>query len=192
MEDGLLSSWDFLNSSRDLPGALGSGMSRGEDHLRRPINMSFQDSVAGWKTKLTGHIPPGQFGRYLVLGAWNTLFGYGSFAFFTAVLNDKVPHSYILASVISSLLNISVSFFGYKWFVFKTKGNYLREWTRCVAVYSGGILFGVFMLPILVALIRRNTRYFAEAPYIAGALLTGFMVLYSFLGHKKFSFRTPV
>jgi len=102
-----------------------------------------------------------------------------------------IPHSYILASVISSLLNISVSFFGYKWFVFKTKGHYLREWSRCVAVYSGGILFGVFVLPILVAVVRRNTRYFVEAPYIAGALLTVFMVSYSFLGHKKFSFRTP-
>ena len=153
--------------------------------------MSFQDSVAEWKTKLTGHIPPGQFGRYLVVGAWNTLFGYGSFAFFTAILNPRIPHSYILASVISSLLNISVSFFGYKWFVFKTKGNYLREWIRCVALYSGGILFGVLMLPILVALIRHNTRFFAEAPYIAGALLTGFMVLYSFFGHKNFSFRSP-
>jgi putative flippase GtrA len=125
------------------------------------------------------------------VGAWNTAFGYGSFAFFTAVLRPMIPHSYILASVISSLLNISVSFFGYKWFVFKTKGHYLREWSRCIAVYSGGILFGVFVLPILVAVVRRNTRYFVEAPYIAGALLTVFMVSYSFLGHKKFSFRTP-
>jgi hypothetical protein len=39
--------------------------------------------------------------------------------------------------------------------------------------------------------IRRNTRFFAQAPYIAGALLTAFMVIYSFVGHKKFSFRTP-
>jgi putative flippase GtrA len=149
------------------------------------------DSANAWRTKLTGHIPPGQFGRYLLVGTWNTAFGYGSFAFFTAVLSPMIPHSYILASVISSLLNISVSFFGYKWFVFKTKGNYLREWFRCVAVYSGGILFGVLILPILVTVVRRNTRFFVEAPYIAGALLTVFMALYSFLGHKKYSFRTP-
>ena len=32
--------------------------------------------------RLVDHIPPGQFGRYLLVGAWNTLFGYGSFAFF--------------------------------------------------------------------------------------------------------------
>ena len=102
-----------------------------------------------------------------------------------------IPHSYIAASVISSLLNISVAYLGYKFFVFKTKGNYLREWIRCVGVYSGGIIFGVVTLPILVALIRRNTRFVAQAPYIAGALLTAFMVVYSFVGHKKFSFRSP-
>src|SRR5208337_5022144 len=153
--------------------------------------MSLSDSASKWSTSLTRHIPPGQFGRYLLVGTWNTLFGYGSFAFFTAILSSVIPHSYIVASVISSLLNISVSYLGYKWFVFKTKGNYLREWIRCVGVYSGGILFGVVALPVLVTLIRRNTRFFAQAPYIAGALLTAFMVVYSFVGHKKFSFRTP-
>lgn len=153
--------------------------------------MSLSDSANKWSVKFTRHIPPGQFGRYLLVGAWNTLFGYGSFAFFTAILSPIVPHSYILASVISSLLNITVAYLGYKWFVFKTKGNYLREWIRCVGVYSGGILFGVLTLPVLVTLIRRNTRFFAQAPYIAGALLTAFMVVYSFVGHKKFSFRTP-
>jgi len=137
------------------------------------------------------HIPPGQFGRYLLVGAWNTLFGYGSFAFFTAILSPMIPHGYVAASVISSLLNISVSFLGYKWFVFKTKGNYLSEWVRCVGVYSVGILIVVLTLPVLVVIIRHNTRFFAEAPYIAGAFLTAFMAMYSFLGHKKFSFRPP-
>ena len=89
-------------------------------------------------------------------------------------------------------LNITVSYLGYKWFVFRTKGNYLREWFRCVAVYSGGILFGLIALPLLVVVIRHNTRFFAEAPYIAGALLTVVVVVYSFFGHKKFSFRSPV
>jgi len=141
--------------------------------------------------KLTRHIPPGQFGRYLLVGAWNTLFGYGSFAFFTAILSPMIPHSYIAACVISNVLSISVAYIGYKFFVFKTKGNYLREWIRCVGVYSGGILFGVLTLPVLVLVIRRNTRFVAEAPYIAGAILTAFMMVYSFVGHKKFSFRSP-
>jgi len=146
----------------------------------------------GWLANLVRHIPPGQFGRYLLVGAWNTLFGYGTFALLTAVLNRIVPHSYIWASLLSSLLNITVAYLGYKWFVFRTKGNYLREWIRCIAVYSGGIIFGLIALPLLVALIRHNTRFFAEAPYIAGALLTVVVVVYSFFGHKNFSFRSPV
>lgn len=146
----------------------------------------------GWLACLARHIPPGQFGRYLLVGTWNTLFGFGTFALLTAVLNRIVPHSYIWASLLASLLNITVSYLGYKWFVFRTKGNYLREWMRCVAVYSGGIIFGLIALPLLVVLIRHNTRFFAEAPYIAGALLTVVVVVYSFFGHKNFSFRSSV
>jgi putative flippase GtrA len=143
-----------------------------------------------WSAELTRHIPPGQLGRYVLVGAWNTMFGYGTFALFTAVLNRTVPHSYMWASLLSSLLNITVAYLGYKWFVFRTKGNYLREWMCCVAVYSGGIVVGLIALPVLVFLIRRNTRFFVQAPYIAGALLSVFVVIYSFLGHKHFSFRS--
>ncbi len=153
--------------------------------------MSLSDFASKWSAEITGHIPPGQFGRYLLVGVWNTLFGYGMFALFTAVLNPMVPHSYIWASLLSSLLNITVAYFGYKWFVFKTKGNYLREWMRCVAVYSSGIALGLIALPLLVFLIRHNSRFFTEAPYIAGAVVTVFAVVYNFLGHKNFSFRAP-
>jgi putative flippase GtrA len=142
-------------------------------------------------TALTQHIPPGQFGRYLLVGVWNTLFGYGTFALLTAILTPVVPYSYMWASLLSSLFNITVSYLGYKWFVFKTKGNYVQEWLRCVAVYGSAIAIGLIALPVLVTLIRRNTHFFSQAPYIAGAILMVFTIIYGFLGHKKFSFRTP-
>ena len=72
---------------------------------------------------LKRHFPPGLCGRYLLVGCLNTAFGYVAFAFFTAVLDPFVPQSYMLASVLGSLLSITVAFLGYKWFVFKTKGN---------------------------------------------------------------------
>jgi putative flippase GtrA len=74
--------------------------------------------------------------------------------------------------------------------VFKTKGNYLREWARCVVVYSGAIAIGLILLPILVAAVRHYTSYQRQAPYIAGAMLTVVSVVFSFFGHRKFSFRT--
>lgn len=140
-------------------------------------------------TALTGHIPPRQFGRYLLVGICNTAFGYATFAFFTALLDKVVPQSYMLASVLASFINISVSFLGYKWFVFKTKGNYLREWIRCMGVYGGSILVGLVFLPLMVYVIRHHFGLQRQAPYIAGALLTGVTVLVSFFGHKHFSFK---
>ncbi len=144
-----------------------------------------------WMVRLTRHIPPGQFGRYLLVGIGNTLFGYGTFALLTALLDRITPHGYVLASLLASVLSITVAYLNYKWLVFKTQGNYLREWARCVAVYSGGIIISAALLPLVVFVIRRGTGMQAAAPYLAGALLIGFNAVYSFLGHKKFSFRSP-
>ncbi len=148
-----------------------------------------RDTAPGFVSRLTSHIPPGQFGRYLLVGMWNTLFGYSTFAVLTALLKPYVPQSYILAAALSSLLNISVAFLGYKWFVFKTKGNYLREWVRCLAVYGSSMIVGIVALPIVVWVIHRTTAFDRQAPYLAGALVTLFGVVYNFLGNKKFSFR---
>lgn len=138
---------------------------------------------------LTKHIPPGQLLRYLITGVWNTLFGYGTFALFTALFAPLGRQSYLLAVIPSSLINITVSFLGYKWFVFQTKGNYLREWCRCVAVYSTSIALNMALLPIFVFLIRHYSGYEKQAPYVAGALLTILTVVFSFFGHKHISFR---
>jgi len=151
-----------------------------------------QTSTRGrpWLDALARHFPPGQFARYLVVGVFNTLFGYGTFALLVAILDRVMPHGYILASVISGIVNITVAYFNYKFFVFKTKGNYLREWARCVAVYSSAIALNTLLLPVAVFAIRRWTNLYVAAPYIAGAVLIGCTTIYSFLGHKRFSFRT--
>lgn len=140
--------------------------------------------------KLTSHIPPAQFGSFLLVGIWNTIFGYGTYAGFTALLTPHIPHAYIVASVLANFLSITSAFLAYKWFVFKTKGNYLREWMRCIVVYGGSSLIGIVLLPVFVFALRHLTRFDATAPYIAGAALMGLNILASFLGHKNFSFAT--
>jgi putative flippase GtrA len=132
-----------------------------------------------------------QFLRYVLVGLWNTVFGYACFALFTKLLDNVVPQSYLAGSVLSNIVSITVAFLGYKWFVFKTKGNYLREWCRCFGVYSGSVVLGLVLLPMMVFTIRHKFGYQNEAPYIAGALLTGVTVVMSFFGHKHFSFRRP-
>jgi putative flippase GtrA len=138
---------------------------------------------------LFSHIPPGQFFRYVLVGIWNTGFGYALFVIFTYLLSRRWPqYGYIPASLLSSVFSITVAFFGYKLYVFKTKGNYLAEWLRCVAVYGSSIAIGLAILPCVVFLIRHATTIDTKAPYLAAAVMTGFNAIYNFIGHKKFSF----
>ncbi|HET7891403.1 MAG TPA: GtrA family protein [Candidatus Sulfotelmatobacter sp.] len=125
--------------------------------------------------------------RYLVVGGCNTVFGYGCYALFTALLSPLVAHGYILASLLANLLSITFAFLGYKWFVFKTEGNYLREWVRCLGVYAGSMVLSSAALPFVVAVVRRG-GHDRSAPYIAGGIVLGFSILFSFFGHSRFSF----
>ncbi len=140
-------------------------------------------------SRITGYFPPGQFARYLLVGCWNTIFGYATYAALTAALNPYVRASYLPAVVLSSPINISAAFLLYKWFVFRTQGGYLREWMRCLAVYGSGTLLTLVVLPLLVAALRYGAGLGQSAPYVAGALWTCFGVIYNFLGHRHFSFR---
>lgn len=145
-----------------------------------------------WCSRMLDHIPAGQIGRYLAVGAWNTVFGYGMFAAFTAVLDRRLRYGYVLATLLSSFVGITVAFLGYKWFVFRTKGNYWSEWARCVAVYGVGIAITTALLPIVVESLRHAAGIDRSAPYIGGALLTGLGIIYNFFGHRNFSFRQNV
>ena len=146
--------------------------------------------MASFRNSVARHIPPGELFRYLLVGAWNTLFGYTCFFLINwALTRTRLPYSYIAASLAANLIAITIAFLGYKWFVFRTKGNYLKEWLRCLVVYSGTMILSVAALPPLVGLISHTTRYQVQAPYIAGAVAAIFTVISSFFGHKHISFR---
>ena len=176
----------------------------------QPETPSAQTSNSDIISRLRRHVPPGQFLRYIAVGGWNTAFGYVVYAALTWLLSRHIAHGYIYAAILSNIISISVAFLGYKWFVFRTKGNYLREWMRCFMVYGAAALPNLLLLPVVVnALIYMlhispgNTGHaasfqfslsymrvtFFTAPYIGGAILTATTVLFSFFGHKHFSFR---
>jgi putative flippase GtrA len=129
-----------------------------------------------------------QFARFLLVGGFNTVFGYGLFALLNWVLT-RVPYGYLLATLFSNLIAITVAFLGYKWFVFRTKGNYLREWVRCVGVYGTSMVIGLIGMAILVPILRRHMARPQAASYLAAALLLVVTVCFSFFGHRNVSFR---
>jgi putative flippase GtrA len=174
--------------------------------------------------RLVNVFPGGQFLRYLCVGAFNTFFGYISFAIILTVLNSALPArllylTVILASLLSTPINITVAYLGYKFFVFHTKGNFLGEWVKCFAVYGTGMIPGLVALSALTRYLQSTIHVHAAslhlhlaeveghltgrtltvvqhvahgkavAGYIAGAVIIGVSTIYSFVGHKKITFR---
>jgi len=175
--------------------------------------------------RLVNLFPRGQFIRYICVGIFNTFFGYMSYVILLTLLNSALPSNLlyltvILASVLSTPLNITVAYFGYKLFVFRTSGNYLREWLKCFAVYGVGMLPGLVALSALTRLLQSIFHHHANglhrtldglathfsgwplellhrvatgkamAGYIAGAIIVGVSTIYSFVGHKNVTFRS--
>ena len=131
-----------------------------------------------------------QFIRYLLVGGFNTIFGYGLFALLNWLFTDRLgPYSYMYACLLASPISITVAFLGYKWFVFRTNGNYVVEWFRCLGVYGSSTIIGLAGMPILVPILRAHLSEPEQASYLAGALLTAVTVVFSFIGHKNVSFK---
>ena len=174
--------------------------------------------------RLVNLFPGGQFLRYLCVGAFNTVFGYITFVVILTLLNAALPArllylTVILASMLSTPLNITVAYLGYKFFVFRTKGNFLGEWLKCFAVYGTGMIPGLIALSALTRFLQSSIHAHADwlhahltaieghlsghplafvqhyatgkamAGYIAGGVIIGVSTIYSFVGHKKITFR---
>jgi putative flippase GtrA len=191
-----------------------------------PLEPPSQEAAAPGRhlRRLTDLFPPGQFTRYLCVGVFNTVFGYLSFAAILTLLNAVLPARFLYLTVIAASisavpLNITVAYFTYKFFVFRTKGNYLREWLRCFAVYGTGMIPSLVALSALtrflqvvihshaawlhvflntveqhmsgrsLAFLQQIATGNAMAGYIAGAVVIGATTIYSFVGHKWFTFR---
>ena len=138
--------------------------------------------------------PKGQFVRYLCVGVWNTVFGYLDFALFTFLFSHLLPQhllylAVVVASLVSTPINITMAYFCYKFFVFRTKGNYLMEWLRCFAVYGVGMLPGLLILSALTRFLQ-TLLHAHRAPLVATlanmqAAVQGHAALVSILTHAS-------
>ncbi|OGC22182.1 hypothetical protein A3J90_02195 [candidate division WOR-1 bacterium RIFOXYC2_FULL_37_10] len=82
---------------------------------------------------------------------------------------------------ISNIIGITNAYISYKFFVFRTRGNYLKEYLRFYIVYGFSMLFGFFLLPFSVEVLR-------VSPLIAQGIIIIITILISYIGHKNFSF----
>jgi putative flippase GtrA len=131
-------------------------------------------------TSRMAKLPRGQLIRYLIAGAGNTAFGYGVFAGLYHSLHTRIH--YMILAIISNIISITVAYVNYKFFVFKTKGNYLREYLRFYVVYGASIVMSLTLLPFFIEIVHVN-------PYAAQAMVTFITVSISFFAHRNYSFK---
>ena len=117
---------------------------------------------------------------YLVVGAWNTLFGYAVFALLYHVLRGVLPADAVLA--ISYVFSVANAYVGYRYIVFRSSGSMKRELPRFGAVYGLTLAANLVVLPLALHTLPWGA-------YVVQALFTVVIVAASYFGHKHFSFR---
>ncbi len=121
------------------------------------------------------------FLRYLLVGAWNTVFGMAVYAALYRWLGGHVH--YLVLLIPSNVLAITNAYVCYKLFVFKTQGNVLREYFRCYLVYGATMLAGAALMTGLVEWLRLQ-------PIVANCICVGVTTIASYLAHRNFSFKS--
>jgi putative flippase GtrA len=118
--------------------------------------------------------------RYLLVGAFNTLFGY-----FNGVVIYKLLigiTSIFIVGFISNIVSITISFVTYKTLVFQTKGKWLREYAKCCLVYGVMGIISIFFLWLYL-------NQFGMNIWLSQGLVILSTTLISFLSHKNFTFK---
>lgn len=134
-----------------------------------------------------------QFIKYIVVGGWNTLFGYIVYIFFTWLLDSRynLRYSYMYSYVFSNFISISQAFVAHKFLVFKTKGNFWKEYRKGWLVYGSTALMSLISLPFFVKFFEfvLPQAYAWLDKYVGGIAVTGIAAVASFLGHKNITFK---
>lgn len=120
--------------------------------------------------------------RFLIVGAFNTVLGYGLFVLFEWLLDGE--RSYLVSLYLSYAIAIAVAFALHRRITFRVRGRegVLFSFVRFVGVYLVTLAINTVALPVLVEWVGLN-------PLLAQAIVVVVTTVISYLGHKFFSFR---
>ena len=141
--------------------------------------------------------------RFLLTGILNTGFGLGAYpALYYLLANEKIPEMvlmvmqklpylnivmtipyYLIILTISQIVCIMFAFLTNKFLVFRTQGNYGKEFIKFVIFHFSYFLINLAALPVLVVSVGLN-------PVIAQTSFAVMVVVSSYFWHSRITFST--
>lgn len=118
---------------------------------------------------------------YLVVGGWNTVFGYAVYVMLVTLLGRQ---NYWWLLVPSNIIGVTHNFFTYKYIVFRTRGRSPAEYVRFWIVYLPYLAGNLVLLPAIVSGLGLDPRA-GQGVYAVIAFVA------TYIGHKYFTFREP-
>ncbi|SON63248.1 hypothetical protein MSIMFI_04778 [Mycobacterium simulans] len=127
---------------------------------------------------------------FLIVGAINTVIGFGIFVACSETVGHLVDHQFgrvagsLVTVGISHVLAVLFAFVMHRRFVFRVSGHVLRDLARFESVYLTALAINAVALPVLVELGLHRIP--------AQAIIVASTTLLSYFGHRHFSFRRGV
>ena len=118
--------------------------------------------------------------RFLIVGGWNFVFGYGAFAGLYWLFNG-IWTDWLIATV-AAILGITMSYLTHRFITYRSHGCWWKEYFRFYVVYGGQTLLNIFLIWLLVTRLRYNA-------YLVQLVITLALTIASYWTHKLYSFK---
>jgi|TARA_B110000037_G_scaffold141726_1_gene160340 putative flippase GtrA len=117
--------------------------------------------------------------RYLLVGAYNTVFGYLFFVLIFHYFSSTISHYLLLG--LCHLIGTTHNFFSYKFFVFKEQVSNFRNYLKFNLVYVFTFLLNLGLFIVLTKIMNWNL-------YLSQALIISVIAVLGYILNKYFSF----
>ena len=118
--------------------------------------------------------------RYVLVGGWNTLFGWAVFVALQLTVGATIGYMAVL--VIAQVVSIINAYLCYRWLVFRVQGSWWLDFFRFSTVYWIVFALNIVALPLMVSVLGMNV-------IVSQTVFVVVTVIASYIAHNRFSFR---
>lgn len=120
--------------------------------------------------------------RFLVVGVWNTAFNLVLFNVMLLVFGHPLYLVWFWVAWVISVVQSTVTM---KYFAFRSKGRLIRQVARSYVIYLPAQGLATVLMWFAVAVLHL-------LPQVAQLVTVGLTTIFSYFGHKYFTFRIPI